>query len=154
MKYICTLIAVENIKKSRYLYEILLDQKVKFDFGENITFHGDFAIHKKEHFKELINRPVKEKSNNFELYFEDENLELIFDKLRQEGFEFIHEITEQPWKQRVLRFYDYDKNIVEIGEPLEYTAFRLSGKDYSFEEISRITFLPLEAVKAAIEKYQ
>ncbi|MBN2395445.1 MAG: hypothetical protein JXC36_03160, partial [Candidatus Atribacteria bacterium] len=23
------------------------------------------------------------------------------------------------WKQRVLRFYDYDQNIIEIGEPMK-----------------------------------
>ncbi len=44
MKFICSLIVVEDIERSRYLYESILGQSVKTDFGENVTFHGDFAI--------------------------------------------------------------------------------------------------------------
>ena len=53
MKYICSLITVSDIKHSRDFYENILNQKVKFDFGENITFHGDFAIHLLTHEYEL-----------------------------------------------------------------------------------------------------
>ncbi|MFA6621873.1 MAG: glyoxalase/bleomycin resistance/dioxygenase family protein [Candidatus Caldatribacteriota bacterium] len=119
MKYICPLIVVEDINRSRFLYEKILKQKVKADHGENVIFEGDFAIHQKTHFQSLINGyPVRVNSNNFELYFEEENLEEIEKTLKKYNFEFIHPIKEQPWKQRVLRFYDYDKNIIEIGEPL------------------------------------
>ena len=54
MKYICPLITVSNIKGSRDFYEKQLNPKVKYDFGENITFCGDFSIHLQTHFKELI----------------------------------------------------------------------------------------------------
>jgi len=27
---------------------------------------------------------------------------------------FVHELREQPWRQKVARFYDPDKNIIEI----------------------------------------
>jgi catechol 2,3-dioxygenase-like lactoylglutathione lyase family enzyme len=119
MKYICPLIVVEDINRSRYLYEEILKQKVKEDHGANIVFEGDFAIHQKEHFQSLIkNYPIKRYANSFELYFEEEHLEEIERTLGEHNFEFIHQIKEQPWKQRVLRFYDYDKNIVEIGEPI------------------------------------
>lgn len=69
------------------------------DFVENITFYGDFAIHQKNHFKTLINNsPISIKSNNFELYFEDDDLETIVNRLKDNDFEFLHEIIEQPWK--------------------------------------------------------
>ena len=126
MKYICVLIVVDDIQKSRFLYEKILGQTVKMDFGENVTFHGDFAIHQKSHFKSLINNyPISLKSNNFELYFEDDNLETIVNRLKDNGFEFIHEIVEQPWKQKVVRFYDYDKNIIEIGEKMGEKTLKL-----------------------------
>lgn len=154
MKYICTLIVVEDVQKSRFLYEQILGQTVKMDYGENITFHGDFAIYQKNHFKSLIyNYPILSKSNNFELYFEDDNLETIVDKLKENGFEFIHEIVEQPWKQKVIRFYDYDKNIIEIGERMEHVAYRLSKQNYSIEEISKITYFPENIVQKSIEEY-
>lgn len=49
MKYICTLLVVENIEKFKNFYLNVLGQKIKFNFGDNITFKGDFAIHKKSH---------------------------------------------------------------------------------------------------------
>jgi hypothetical protein len=120
MKYICPLIVVEDVNRSRFLYEKLLKQKVKADYGENVVFEGDFAIHQKRHFQSLINNySIKRYSNNFELYFEDDNLEEIERNLQEHNLEFIHPIKEQPWKQKVLRFYDYDKNIIEIAEPLK-----------------------------------
>lgn len=124
------------------------------DYGENITFHGDFAIHHKSHFKSLINNDqILSKSNNFDLYFEDDNLETIVNKLKENGFEFIHKIIEQPWKQKVIRFYDYDKNIIEIGERMEHAAYCLSKQNYSIEEISKITYLPEDVVQKSIEEY-
>ncbi len=154
MKFICPLVVVEDVQKSRFLYEQILGQTVKMDFGENITFHGDFAIHQKNHFKTLINNsPISIKSNNFELYFEDDDLETIVNKLRDNDFEFLHEIIEQPWKQKVVRFYDYDKNIIEIGERMEHVAYRLSKQNNSIKEICKTTYLPEDVVQKSIEQY-
>jgi len=154
MKFICPLVVVEDVKKSRFLYETILGQTVKVDFGENVTFNGDFAIHQKSHFESLINNSqITQKSNSFELYFEDDNLEEVVTKLKEHNFEFLHEIREQPWKQKVVRFYDYDKNLIEIGERMEHVAYRLSKEHKSINEISKITYLPEDVVKAAIEEY-
>jgi hypothetical protein len=38
MKYICSLIVVKDVTKSRYLYESILGQKVMTDYGENVAF--------------------------------------------------------------------------------------------------------------------
>ena len=76
MKFICPLIAVKDIKISRDFYENLLDQKVKFDFGENVTFEGGFAIHLMSHFSNLIdNKEIKCAGNNFELYFKYDDVD-------------------------------------------------------------------------------
>jgi catechol 2,3-dioxygenase-like lactoylglutathione lyase family enzyme len=126
----------------------------KYDIGENVTFQGDFAIHQKKHFQGLIdNLPVLSKSNNFELYFEEDNLEETMKVLKDNNFEFVHGIREQPWKQQVFRFYDYDQNLIEIGERLEHVAYRLSKDGLTNGEISRITYLPEEIVGKAIDEY-
>ncbi len=41
MKYICPLIVVEDVNRSRFLYEKILRQKVKADYGENVVIEGD-----------------------------------------------------------------------------------------------------------------
>jgi len=117
MKFICALITVEDIERSKAFYQDVLNQKIKFDFGENVFFEGDFAIHLKSHFQNLIEgKEIKSYSNAFELYFETDFLDDIEKKLLENSVEFIHKIREQPWKQKVLRFYDPDGNIIEIGE--------------------------------------
>ena len=143
------------MKVSRDFYENILDQKVKYDFGESVTFHGDFAIHLRSHYKSLIdNREVKSGGNNFELYFESDKIELIVEKLKENEILFVHELREQPWRQKVVRFYDPDKNIIEIGETLEHLSYRLRKEDLSFEQIAKITNMPLEFVIDSIEKYE
>ncbi len=155
MKYICPLIVVDSIERSRNLYEEILEQKIKTNFGENITYFGDFAIHQKRHFHKLINNlTINSKSNNFELCFEHDNIEEIEKKLIEDEFEFIHRIVEQPWKQRVLRFYDYDNHIIEIGESMEYVAFRLYLGGLSIDAISEVTYLNTEIIKNSITKYE
>ncbi len=154
MKYICPLITVSDIKRSRNFYENLLEQKVKFDFGENITFHGDFAIHLQSHFEMLIDNKVTYGGNNFELYFEFDNVEQIVRTLKDNNVSFVHGIREQPWKQKVVRFYDPDKNMIEIGESLEYLAFRLQKEGLSMEQISKTINMPIDFVTSSMEKYK
>jgi catechol 2,3-dioxygenase-like lactoylglutathione lyase family enzyme len=123
LKYISTLIVVEDLSASRFFYEQLLGQKVKADFGEDVVFEGEFAIHLKSHFQALLGGeaqyPITARANNGELYFETDEIETIQQRLKQAGIEFIHEIQLQPWGQRVMRLYDPDGHIVEIGEPME-----------------------------------
>ncbi len=117
MKFICALITVDDIERSKAFYQNVLNQKIKFDYGENVFFEGSFAIHLKSHFQNLIDgKEVKSYSNAFELYFETDEIENIEKKLSSNNVEFIHKTREQPWKQKVLRFYDPDGNIIELGE--------------------------------------
>lgn len=136
MKYICPLVTVSDITVARIFYEKVLNQVVKYDFGENVTYHGDFAIHLKSHFADLIDgKEIKAQANNFELYFEEDELDQLVERLEQRDVEFVHELREQPWKQRVIRFYDPDKNIIEVGESLESVCKRLSRQGNSKDEI-------------------
>ncbi|MBF9016319.1 MULTISPECIES: VOC family protein [unclassified Oceanispirochaeta] len=154
MKYMAVLIVVDDIQKSRYFYETILEQKLKMDFGENITFHGDFSIHLKEHFQGIIQGAVNQgRHNNCELYFEHDELENLHTVLQDEGIQFLHSIMEQPWRQKVMRFYDYDGNLIEVGESMDHVAYRLSQEGLEIPEISKTTYLSIPMVKEAIEKY-
>lgn len=150
MKYICPLIVVKDIKISREFYENVLGQKVKYDFGENVTFEGDFAIHLENHFKDLLgneNIQIIRKAHNFELYFETDEIDSILYKLKDNKIEFIHEIKEQPWGQRVTRFYDPDYHIIEVGESMESVVLRYYNAGMCVENISKRTSMPIEFVE-------
>jgi len=154
MKYICPLITVNDMGRSRHFYENILGQKVKMDFGENVTYEGNFAIHLRSDFRDLIDgKEIRGGGNSFELYFEFDHVEAIVDRLREEGVQFVHEMREQPWRQKVVRFYDPDENMIEIGESLEYLCYRLSEEGLPNEEISSVTMMPPEFVAASIEEH-
>ena len=152
LKFMCPLITVVDIKRSRDFYENVLGQKVEADYGRNVSF-GGFAIHLRPHFQTLIdNKEIIVGGNNFELYFEYDNVEQIVEKLKTEKVEFVHELREQPWKQLVVRFYDPDKNIVEIGETMENLTFRLYQQGNSIVEISTMTGLGIEFVEKTVQQ--
>ncbi len=154
LKFICPLICVEDITRSRHFYEDILGQQVLYDFTENITFKGDFAIHLKGHFQGLLGKPeqypFKYKAHNGELYFETDEIEIILERLVSKSVDFIHKIHEQPWGQRVIRFYDPDGHIIEIGEPMESVVQRFHKKGLSIEDICERTSMPVVFVKKII----
>jgi catechol 2,3-dioxygenase-like lactoylglutathione lyase family enzyme len=150
VKFVCPLITVADMKRSRDFYERVLGQKVEADYGENVSF-GGFAIHLRTHFKMLIdNKEVEVGGYNFELYFEYDNMVQIHEKLREEKVEFVHELREQPWRQQVMRFYDPDKNLIEIGESLEHLTLRLFRQGNSVDEISKMTGLDREFIEKIV----
>ncbi len=148
IKFICPLLYVNDIKKSRNFYETILQQKVKFDLGENITFVSGFAIQDYKHITNIIFEKNIAKnvnpSNNFELYFETKDIVDLFNVIKKENLKIIHNIKEQPWKQRVFRFYDYDNNIIEIGEPMKCVVKRLLNDNFSPKEVYEQTSIPIE----------
>jgi catechol 2,3-dioxygenase-like lactoylglutathione lyase family enzyme len=154
LKFVGPLIAVEDVARSRRFYEGLLGQKVKYDFGRDVAFEGDFTIHQRSHFQELLGgaerHPVVTKAHNGELYFETGELELYAERLAQAGVEFIHGIQEQPWAQRVTRFYDPDGHVIEIAEPMEAVVRRLHGQGMPTDAIQKKTHLPAEFVERAL----
>lgn len=154
IKFVCPLITVRDINKSRKFYENVLKQEVKFDHSENIDFEGGFSIHDIEHFQSLTGKSLSEKSFSkdfMELYFELDEIEELELRLKSLNIEFVHEIQEQPWGQRVMRFYDPDKYIIEVGEPLEFVIKRFAAQGLSFEEISEKSSMPIEFVKMMLE---
>ena len=153
MKFVCAMICVKDITVARKFYENLFGLNVKFDFGKNISFDCGLAI--QEDFSGLAGIPeneIKHKSNNFELYFEENDFDGFILKLKQyEKIEFVHIVKEHDWGQRVIRFYDLDKNIIEVGENLDVVIKRFLKSGLSIEETAKKTTLPIEYVKKLVE---
>ena len=149
MKFSCSVIAVKNIEISKKFYETVLNQKIISDFGINVTFEGDFAL--QQGYSEMIGIPeneVKQKSNNFEMYFEEEKFDDFLKKLKtMKEIKYVHDVKKYDWGQRVIRFYDPDEHIIEVGETMENVARRFSEDGLSIEEISEKTMLSIEFLK-------
>lgn len=154
MKFVCPLLVVADMQRARRFYETVLGLNVIVDFGENITFEGNFALHQQAHFQSLIDgKDIKSGGNDFELYFEYDDMDEINIRLNNNQVELVHPMREQPWRQRVVRFYDPDRHIIEIGESMEFLCYRLHREGLSPEVISQTTMMPEPFVKAGIEKY-
>jgi catechol 2,3-dioxygenase-like lactoylglutathione lyase family enzyme len=150
MKFVCPLIVVNDIEISRAFYETVLGQKVLHDLGENISFEGGFAIHLRSHFSNLIGvdeSEILEGPKNAELYFEEDDLDAFLGRLATLDLNYVHELREQPWGQRVVRFYDPDLHIIEVGEPMESVVMRFLKAGLSIEETAGRTSMPVEFVR-------
>lgn len=153
MRFKCPLIVVKDIGISRKFYEEILEQKVILDFGANITFAGDFSLQSKATWADFISKSEDEilaGSNCFELYFEEEQFDEFVEKLRSRTIRYVHDVKEYPWGQRVIRFYDPDLHIIEIGESMENVVRRFIGQGMSVEEVANRTQHPLEFVRKCL----
>ncbi len=156
MSFISSILIVEEIARSRRLYENILHMKVTADFGiYNVGFEGGLSLYQKAFFQELIGSRVNlEKHNCVVLYFEVDDLEELEREITENGFDFIHKIREQPWKQRTFRFYDYDNHILEIAEKMEFVIQRLLQDGNSIEDVARLTGYTAGQVLQEVEKYK
>ena len=149
MQYQGTLIAVSDMEKAKHFYETVMEQKIMMDLGVHVSFERGLSL--QSNYAELVGAdlPSKAQPNNFQLYFEVEDLDYWQDKISNtEGIEFIHKAKEYPWGQRVIRFYDYDKFIVEVAESMASVAKRFLAKGLSIEETAERTMFPVEFVKS------
>lgn len=147
MKFVCTLLVVDSIENALKLYRDILGLEIENDFGENISFKGGLSIHKKTHFEGLLNKQViNSQSNAYELYFEEDSIESIYNDIKPH-YEIVHGIKTQPWQQRVFRFYDDDQHLIEIGETLESVVLRLRDEDLSDTDIVSQMGVTMEFVK-------
>jgi predicted enzyme related to lactoylglutathione lyase len=120
MKYSGTIIAVTDMEESKAFYIELFDQKISMDFGENVGFTSGLSLqYNYAGLAGIDPKSVKNKSHNFELYFEEDDFDVFEEKLgKRKDIDYVHTTKKYPWQQRVIRIYDPDKNIIEIGESM------------------------------------
>lgn len=151
MKYKGCLLAVKNINNSKYFYEKVLNQNVIMDIGPHVTFEG-FSL--QQSYAEIAGFPpesVCEKSHNFQVYFEVEDLDKIYDELKNvPSLQWVHEIKAYSWGQRDIRLYDPDGHIVEIAEDMAVVIKRFLGSGMPAEEVAERTMFPIEVVQQYI----
>ena len=61
-------------------------------------------------------------------------------------------LFEHRWGQRVVRFYDPDKHIIEVGEKLDAVVQRFIDSGLSAEETAVRMDIPVDFVLSCLEK--
>lgn len=89
--------------------------------------------------------------NNFEIYFEEDEFDNFIDNLEKCNVELVHSVKEHSWGQRVVRFYDLDKHIIEVGENMKIVCKRFLNGGMTPEQVAERMDVPIEFVIACIK---
>ena len=101
MNYKGTLIAVNDIEKSKAFYKTVLDLDVVMDAGTNVELTGGVFLQTADSWINFINKSSAEivfSNNATELYFETDDIDGFLKKLKSfADIEYIHPIMEHSW---------------------------------------------------------
>ena len=152
-KYTSTLIAVSDMEKSKQFYHDVLGMNVVADFGANVTLDGGLVMQTLDTWTSFIRTDKVVLPNNAgELYFEEEDMDAFSDHLKQFDICYVHPLFEHRWGQRVVRFYDPDRHIIEVGEKLDAVILRFIEQGLSAKETAARMDVPFDFVKACLNK--
>jgi len=154
MKFLNPLIVVSNMEKSKLFYYEMLGLKVIEDFGANVTLTGGIALQTKDSWSNFIHKEDSEiifGGNESELYFEEDDFDSFIKRLNNmRDINYVHSMVEHSWGQRVVRFYDPDKHIIEVGENIIKVVRRFLDSGLSIEETAIRMDVPLDYVKSCL----
>ena len=120
MKLCGFLIVVKDIKKAERYYHDLFGLEMLVDNDGNMILSGGLVLQEEKYWRGFIDRDVILQNNACELYFEEENVDEFFEKLKTlyPETEFVNLSMTHSWGQRVVRFYDLDGHLIEVGAPV------------------------------------
>lgn len=152
MKFKNPMLIVENMDRSVAFYQKVLGLRVIMDFGANKTLTGGLALQTLETYQAFIDtNNISFGGNNFELYFEEEHFDEFADKLKECDIEYLHPIKEHSWGQRVIRFYDPDKHIIEVGEDMKAVCKRFLDGGMTPQQAAQRMDVPVAFINACVQ---
>ena len=145
------LLVVADIDKAVEFYKKVLGLHVIMDFGANKTLTGGLALQTLESWKAFIDTDdVSFGSNSSEVYFEEDDFDSFIERLKDCNVEYVHPVREHSWGQRVVRIYDPDKHIIEIGENIKVVCKRFLDSGMTAEQVAERMDVPIKFVNACM----
>ena len=120
MKLKNILIVVKDIEKSRQFYHDLFGIDLVLDNEGNMILTERLVLQDEKIWKSFLDRDIVSKNNSCELYFEEQDIEAFVEKLERlyPSIEYVNRLMTHSCGQRVIRFYDLDGNLIEVGTPI------------------------------------
>ena len=152
MRYGSTLLSVKSMERSVRFYTTVLGLRVERDFGANVTLTGGISLQTEDTWKCLTgNDDVSYGSNDSEIYFEESDFDGFVARLRRtDGIRYVHMPVEHRWGQRVVRIYDPDMHIIEVGESIRSVCRRFLDRGMNSEQIAERMEIPIEYVRSCM----
>ena len=115
------LIVVKDIERSKRFYHELFGLDVLVDNDGNMLLTDGLALQEEKYWKQFLGKDVIQRSNSCELYFEEPELEAFAARLESvyPDVVYVNRLMTHSWGQRVIRFYDPDGNLIEVGTPVQ-----------------------------------
>ena len=120
MKLKNILIVVEDIEKSKQFYHDLFGLEMVLDNNGNMILTEGLVLQDKKIWKEFLKKDIIPENNSCELYFEERDIETFVQKLEKlyPSIQYVNRLMTHSWGQKVIRFYDFDGNLIEVGTPM------------------------------------
>ena len=120
MKLKNILIVVKDIEKSKQFYHDLFGLDMLLDNDGNMILTEGLVLQDEKIWRNFLEKDIVPKSNSCELYFEEKNIEAFIEKLEKlyPSIQYVNRLMTHSWGQKVIRFYDLDSNLIEVGTPV------------------------------------
>ena len=110
-------------------YRLLANAKAKcnenpgsrvFDNDGNVILTEGLVLQDEKIWKEVLNKDIIPENHASELYFEEPDIEAFARKLEKlyPNIRYVNRLMTHSWGQKVVRFYDPDGNLIEVGTPM------------------------------------
>ena len=144
------MLVVKDMAKTKEFYTSVLGLAIRGEMGGvNVSFEGGLAAQTEESWAQFTNTAPERfqyGGHDIELYFETKEYDAFVLKAKEAGAEIVSE-SVMPYGQKVIRIYDPDKHIVEVGEDMGVMVRRMRDEGLTLEQIAEKSFLPLPAVE-------
>jgi catechol 2,3-dioxygenase-like lactoylglutathione lyase family enzyme len=153
MVFHSTVLFVKDIEVSKKFYTGFLNFFFEHDFGKNAILTNSLTLWDvpPEHIPSSTS-VTKSGPKWFEQYFENRDIEEVFDKRNNEGITFLHSVREEPRGQRTRQFFDPGNHLIEIGEPMNVLVKNMQQSGTSPEMIANKTSIQLHTGNSLISK--
>ena len=120
MKLKNVLIVVKDIEKARQFYHDLFGLELIVDHDGNMMLTEGLVLQEEKYWTEFLGRGIIPENNSSELYFEESDIEGFAEKLESYYPEvrYVNRLMTHSWGQKVIRVYDPDGNLIEVGTPM------------------------------------
>ena len=120
MKLKNVLIVVKDIERARQFYHDLFGLDLVLDNDGNMILTEGLVLQAEGYWKEFLGREIIPENNSCELYYEEADIEGFIEKLESYYPEvrYVNRLMTHSWGQKVVRFYDPDGNLIEVGTPM------------------------------------
>lgn len=115
------LLVVTDLERAVAFYKDLFGLQVIVSQEGNAMMSEGLVLQEASIWKESIGKELYAKNHMTELYFEEWDIENFVKKLEASEYEieYVTELIEFNWGQKMVRFYDLDGNLIEVRTPVK-----------------------------------